>query len=41
MVGHFVCVDGFGSPSKEEAAAGLAMHGEAYLQPWKLVSAEN
>ena len=24
MVGHFVCVDGFGSPSKEEAAAGLA-----------------
>lgn len=40
MVGHFVCVDGFGSPSKEEAAAGLAMHGEAYLQPWKLVSAE-
>ncbi len=40
MVGHFVCVDGFGSPSKEEAAAGLAMHGEAYLQPWKLVSAD-
>src|ERR1035437_3897744 len=40
MVGHFVCVDGFGSPSKEEAAAGIAMHGEAYLQPWKLVSAE-
>ena len=40
MVGHFVCVDGFGPPSKEEAAAGLAMHGEAYLQPWKLVSAE-
>ena len=39
MVGHFVCVDGFGSPSKEEAAAGLAMHGEAYLQPWELVSA--
>src|ERR1035438_6831928 len=40
MVGHFVCVDGFGSPSRSEAAAGLAMHGEAYLQPWKLVSAE-
>src|SRR5579872_376489 len=40
MVGHFVCVDGFGPPSKEEAAAGLAMHCEAYLQPWKLVSAE-
>jgi hypothetical protein len=40
MVGHFVCVDGFGPPSKQEAAAGVAMHGEAYLQPWKLVSAE-
>ncbi len=40
MVGHFVCVDGFGPPSKEEAAAGVAMHGEAYLQPWKVVSAE-
>ncbi|MGE5489035.1 MAG: hypothetical protein ACM3ZB_14565 [bacterium] len=34
MVGHFVCVDGFGSPSAEERKAGLAMHGEAYLQPW-------
>jgi len=40
MVGHFVCVDGFGSPSAEERAAGLAMHGEAYLQPWKLVASE-
>ena len=40
MVGHFVCVDGFGSPSAEEKAAGMAMHGEAYLQPWKLVTAE-
>jgi len=40
MVGHFVCVDGFGSPSAEERAAGLAMHGEAYLQPWKVMAAE-
>jgi len=40
MVGHFVCVDGFGPASKEEAAAGLAMHGEAYLEPWKLIGAE-
>jgi hypothetical protein len=38
MVGHFVCVDGFGNPSREESAAGLAMHGEAYLAPWKLES---
>jgi hypothetical protein len=41
MVGHFVCVDGFGSPSAEERTAGLAMHGEVYLQPWKLVASEN
>ena len=27
--GLFVCVDGFGPASKEEQAAGLAMHGEA------------
>lgn len=27
--GHFVCIDGFGPPSAEEKAAGLAMHGEA------------
>jgi hypothetical protein len=40
MVGHFVCVDGFGSPSAEERKAGMAMHGEAYLQPWKLVASE-
>jgi hypothetical protein len=40
MVGHFVCVDGFGSPSAEERKAGAQMHGEAYLQPWKLVSSE-
>jgi hypothetical protein len=40
MVGHFVCVDGFGSPSADERKAGVNMHGEAYLQPWKLESAE-
>src|SRR6188474_1555268 len=26
MVGHFVAADGFGSPSREERAAGIAMH---------------
>jgi len=40
MVGHFVCVDGFGNPSPEERRAGLNMHGEAYLEPWKLLSSE-
>jgi hypothetical protein len=37
MVGHFVCVDGFGPASPEERAAGMPMHGEAYLQPWEVV----
>jgi hypothetical protein len=40
MVGHFVCVDGFGPPSQQERAAGVPMHGEAYLQPWNLATAE-
>ncbi|MBM3811875.1 MAG: hypothetical protein FJW20_09595 [Acidimicrobiia bacterium] len=37
-IGHFVCVDGFGPISKEEAAAGLQGHGEAHRQPWEIVS---
>ncbi|MGD9714347.1 MAG: hypothetical protein AB7V46_20135 [Thermomicrobiales bacterium] len=38
--GHFVCVDGFGPVSQEERAAGLAMHGEAHLLPWKTLKSE-
>lgn len=36
--GHFVCIDGFGPASTEERAAGLPMHGEAYMLPWQLQS---
>jgi hypothetical protein len=36
--GHFLCLDGFGTPSKEEAAAGLPMHGEANRQNFEIVS---
>ena len=36
--GHFVCIDGFGPVSAEERAAGLPMHGEAYVLPWQLQS---
>ena len=36
--GHFVCIDGFGPASAEERAAGLPMHGEAYMLPWQLLS---
>lgn len=32
--GHFVCVDGFGSPSAEEKAAGLPFHGEAHTETY-------
>lgn len=32
ITGHFVCVDGFGQPSREERAAGLQGHGEAHSQ---------
>jgi hypothetical protein len=34
-IGHFVCVDGFGSPSSEERAAGLPGHGEAHTIRFK------
>ncbi|MBK5291664.1 MAG: hypothetical protein JJE04_08330 [Acidobacteriia bacterium] len=37
-LGHFVCVDGFGPTSKQEAAAGLQGHGEAHRQKWEIVS---
>ena len=34
-MGHFVCVDGFGPVSAEEAA-GLPGHGEAHTVPWEV-----
>lgn len=37
--GHFVCVDGFGSPSSEEKAAGLPFHGEAHTETFAVHSA--
>ncbi len=37
-IGHFVCVDGFGGVSREEAAAGLTGHGEAHIQQFEIVS---
>jgi hypothetical protein len=39
-LGHFVCVDGFGPVSKEERAAGLPGHGEAYRSSWEVTSSE-
>jgi hypothetical protein len=38
VLGHFVCVDGFGPASTEERAAGLPMHGEAHSLPWEVTA---
>jgi hypothetical protein len=35
-MGHFLCLDGFGPQSREEAAAGMPFHGEASKQLWRL-----
>ena len=40
-LGHFVCVDGFGPVSEEEAAAGMSGHGEANKLVWSTVSTSN
>jgi hypothetical protein len=34
VLGHFICVDGFGPVSAEERKAGLPMHGEAQALRW-------
>jgi hypothetical protein len=36
-IGHFLCLDGFGSPSPQEKAAGLPGHGEAVRQDFTTV----
>src|SRR5215475_3913389 len=34
LMGHNLCLDIFGGPSEEEAAAGLTPHGEASVAPY-------
>lgn len=36
ILGHNVCLDLFGGPSPEEAAAGIPVHGEAPVAPYQL-----
>lgn len=36
IMGHNVCLDLFGGPSPEEAAAGITVHGEASLLPYDI-----
>jgi hypothetical protein len=38
IMGHNLCVDLFGPPSTEEAAAGLTVHGEASVVPYDIES---
>jgi len=36
--GHALCLDGFGPPSASDAAAGVALHGEASTTMWTLAA---
>ncbi|MCW5977442.1 MAG: hypothetical protein KIT09_05165 [Bryobacteraceae bacterium] len=36
IMGHNLCLDIFGGPSAEEAAAGLTVHGEASIAPYQM-----
>src|SRR5438445_9419946 len=36
IMGHNVCIDVFGGPSEEEAAAGLGVHGEASVGRYQI-----
>lgn len=38
IMGHNLCLDLFGSPSPEEAAAGMTVHGEASIAPYAITS---
>ncbi len=41
IIGHNLCLDLFGSPSAEEATAGITVHGEASVVPYEITSTEN
>ncbi len=36
ILGHNICLDTFGAPSAEEAAAGMPVHGEAPVAPYEV-----
>ncbi len=40
IMGHNVCLDFFGGPTDEEAAAGLTVHGEAPVAPYSIDQAD-
>ena len=40
IMGHNLCLDMFGPPSKEEAEAGLSVHGEGSVVPYELAAGD-
>ena len=40
IIGHNLCLDLFGAPSPEEAAAGVTVHGEASILPYQISFAD-
>jgi hypothetical protein len=40
IMGHNLCLDLFGAPSPEEAAAGMTVHGEASILPYQISFAD-
>jgi hypothetical protein len=40
IMGHNLCMDIFGEPSEDEAAAGLTVHGEASVLPYEVTVAD-
>lgn len=38
FTGHALCLDYFGDPTAEKAAAGLSLHGEAAIERWNVIS---
>src|SRR5262245_27200950 len=38
IMGHNLCLDLFGPPSEEEAAAGVDVHGEASIVPYEIAA---
>ena len=41
IMGHNLCLDLFGGPSPEEAAAGMTVHGEASIVAWLVDASQN
>src|ERR1700704_2160315 len=41
IMGHNLCLDVFGGPSPEEAAAGLTVHGEASVLGYKITGSDS